>query len=416
MLNRTHIFKAAPVLALPLAIAGLLGASGALAQTTTAPLVQKADLVYKGAFRVPLDKNGSSSFAYGGTGMGFNPANNSLFMTGSDPDPYTAEIKIPEIVNSTSMSALKTATFVQAFRDPTEGKLRQINPNDSNAQKIGGHLVYNGKLYVSGFSYYDGSGSQSSSHFVRSLSLSTTGVQGPYKIGSVSAHWVNQYMGLIPSEWRTAFGGPAIAGGCCLAIISVQSNGPSAVVFNPDNLGTVSPVPGTEVLGYPYGKELGPGSETKNNLFGLSTRIKGVAFPEGTRSVLFFGRHGQGAYCYGEAAACNDPAWGYKGTHNYPYVAQVWAYDANDLIAVKNKQKAPSDVEPYTTWTMDLPFFGANDDHQIGGAAYDPATKTIYVSQLCKDGGNCGPIIHAYEVRVGAASIVPRPPTAVTTQ
>lgn len=404
------------ILALPLAIAGLWVASSAYAQTTTAPLVQKADLVYKGAFRVPLNTNGSSSFGWGGTGLGYNPANNSLFMTGTDPNPYSAEIKIPEIVNSTSISSLQTATFVQAFKDPTEGKLGQINPGDTNTQKVGGHLVYNGKLYVSGYSYYDGSGSQSASHFVRSLSLSTGGVQGPYKIGSVSAPWVNQYMGLIPQAWRSAFGGPAIAGGCCLAIISVQSNGPSAVVFDPDNVGKVSPVPGTEVLGYPYGKQLGPGGETKNALFNLSTRIKGIAFPEGTRSVLFFGRHGLGAYCYGESAACGDPAWPYKGTHNYPYVAQVWAYDANDLVAVKNKTKTAYSVVPYSTWTMDMPFFSDNDDHMLGGAAYDPATKTIYVSQLCKDGSSCGPIIHAYEVRVGTASKSPNPPSAVSAQ
>jgi hypothetical protein len=402
--------------ALVLAVAGLLTVTGASAQTS-APLVQQADLVYKGAFRVPLNTNGTSNFAYGGTGMTFNAANNSLFMTGSDPDQHTAEIKIPALVNSTSISALNTATFVQAFKDPTEGKLRQINPGDSNAQKVGGHLVYNGKLYVSGFSYYDGSGSQSSSHFVRSLSLSTAGVQGPYRIGSVSAHWVNQYMGIIPAEWRSAFGGPALAGGCCLAIISVQSNGPSAVVFDPDNLGKVSPVPGTEVLGYPYGStDLGPGAETKNELFGLSTRIKGVAFPEGTRSVLFFGRHGLGAYCYGESAQCGDPAWPYKGTHNYPYVAQVWAYDANELVAVKNKQKAPSAVVPYAVWQMNLPFFGANDDHQIGGAAYDPSRKLIYVSQLCKDGSSCGPIIHAYEVQVGSSRPAPSPVQGVAAQ
>jgi hypothetical protein len=397
----------------------LAAAQFACAQAPTAPLVQQADMVYKGAFRVPLNTNGSSNFNYGGTAVAYNPANRSLFMIGSDPDQASAEISIPALVNGTSISQLNTATFLQGFADPTEGKLQQINPSDPNPQKVGAQLVYNSKLYLAAYSYYDGGDTQSTSHFVRPLSLSTSGkVQGPYRVGNVSPSFVSGYMGLIPTEWQASFGGPALTGGCCLAIISVQSNGPSAVVFDPANIGMANPVPGTEVLGYPYGHEVGPGENTANGIFDLSTRIRGVVFPAGTRSVLFFGRTGVGPYCYGLGSECGDPAWSYKGTHNYPYVTQVWAYDANDLLAVKSGAKQPYAVQPYATWTLNLPFSASDDDHLIGGAAFDPATKMIYISQLCKD-GNCGPIIHAYQLNVQAPSgplVVPKPPTGVTVQ
>src|SRR5438034_1085049 len=48
------------------------------------PLVQASHLVYEGAFRLPADTIGESSFAYGGTALAFNPARNSLFLVGHD--------------------------------------------------------------------------------------------------------------------------------------------------------------------------------------------------------------------------------------------------------------------------------------------------------------------------------------------
>src|SRR5215471_5560372 len=69
-----------------------------LAQPITAPLIQKSDLAYVGAFRVPpgmtVDAN---SLNYGKTSLKFNPAHNSLFTTGYDPQQYSAELQIPTL-------------------------------------------------------------------------------------------------------------------------------------------------------------------------------------------------------------------------------------------------------------------------------------------------------------------------------
>ena len=97
-----------------------------------------------------------------------------------------------------------------------------------------------------------------------------------------------------------------------------------------------------------------------------------MVFPEGTRSVLFFGRHGLGKFCYGPGTTdqqlvgrptdggvdtwCHDPTSANKGTHAYPYHYYVWAYDANDLAAVKAGQKQPWEVKPYAVWPFSLPF------------------------------------------------------------
>lgn len=389
----------------------LTAAAGQAFAQTTAPLLQQGDLVYQGAFRLPQGSADENSLAYGGTGLGFNPANNSLFMVGHDHAQKSAELKIPALTNTSDVSKMATATFIQNLTDATEGKLDSINPSDPNDQKIGGHLVYNGKLYITGWSFYDGNGSQKASHFVRPLSLSTKGqVLGPYKVGSNYPGYVSGYMTQIPEEWRSLLGGPALTGNCCLSITSLQSNGPAVSVFDPAKLDSGSTT-AVDLVGYPLGQELGSGYDTKNNLFNLATKIKGVVFPNGTRSVLFFGRQGTGAYCYGDGGPCGDPSDMYKGPHAYPYVYQVWAYDANDLLAVKQGSKTRSQIKPYAVWNYNLPTESRQSTHLVGGAAYDAANQLIYVSQECAD-SNCVAIIHAFKVQGGTAGAPPPPKPA----
>ena len=143
-------------------------------------------------------------------------------------------------------------------------------------------------------------------------------------------------------------------------------------------------------------------------MFNGATTVRGVVFPRRTRSVLFFGTQGTGPFCYGEGTDqrdlagsptpdgstwCYDPDDSSKGTHAYPYVAEVWAYDAASLLAVRKGRKRPWQVKPYRAWRLRLPFGSG----QIGGAAYDAAAGLIYVSQQYGDGTQ--PLIHVFKVR-----------------
>jgi hypothetical protein len=89
-----------------------------------------------------------------------------------------------------------------------------------------------------------------------------------------------------------------------------------------------------------------------------------MVFPSGSRSLLYFGTQGIGKFCYGEGTSdpslngkptpdgtiwCYDPDNSSKGTHAYPYVPEVWAYDARDLLAVRRGLKKPWQVKPYAT-------------------------------------------------------------------
>ncbi|MEP7304813.1 MAG: hypothetical protein ABJA98_04775 [Acidobacteriota bacterium] len=382
------------------------GAAGALT-AASAPLVGASDLVYQGAFKLPHASIGGSSFDYGGTGLAFNPARDSLFIVGHDWGQQVAEVTVPTIRASHGWSDLPTAAVLQPFTDATEGRMRTVAADPGITVKVGGLLAYRGALYLSAYIYYDGDGRQSLSHFVSGQDLAVKGdVVGPYQVGKLGAGFVSGYFGLVPEEWQKALGGPVLNGQCCLSIISRTSYGPSAFAIDPSKLGTVTPLPAVPLVYYTGTHQLGQYG-AQSALFNGSTEMGGVVFPKGRRSVLFFGKQGLGPSCYGEGTKdmalvgtgppgdpyCYDPVYPSKGEHAFPYAPYVWAYDAADLAAVKSGQRQPWDVKPYAVWSLDLPFPGGP---RILGAAYDPQTSRIFLSEAFGDGAN--PLIHVFGI------------------
>lgn len=389
-------------LAMTIAFSAMLfpfaGASSASEATPAAelPLVTEHDLDYVGAFRVPAGGPDPESFSYGGTALAFNPERNSLLLTGHVKHQRTAEISIPEAVSAASLEDLNTATFLQPFSDVLEGKRREINPRDPNDQRIGGYLAFDDTLIVSAYSNYDGGGTQSGSHFVRPADLSIEGaVRGPYAVGK-RVHFTSAYMAAVPDRWQSVLRGSVLSGNCCRSIIAHQSHGPAVAVFDPASLAEERKVRAVQLLSYSSRRPLGPGGSRRNGLFNLTTRVDGLVFPDGTRSMLFIGRHGTGDYCYGEADECGDEAMIYKGAHAYPYIYQVWAYDAGELIPRRGFGAGPRSIEPYSTWRLRVPF-ETDGAHYTGGAAWDPGTDRIFFSQLGADSRN-RPLIHVFRL------------------
>jgi hypothetical protein len=443
-----------------------------------APLVQPSNLVYEGAFRLPPGvhegpnttewehMNGLATFNFGGWAMAFNPDKNSLFVTGNTQGAMVAEVSIPTPVVSRDLSALNTAVLMQDFADPTETLIDDVNPGSPNAKKIGGMLPYQGKLYVTGYDYYDGLETQIVSHFVANPDLSVLGdVQGAFALNApgcdrndsatfpkcLGAGFFDGYFGLVPLEWQSAFGGRVVNGNCCLGVISRTSYGPALFTIDPVHLG-VTPLPVTPLLYYPTDHPLLEPDKTlcldpatchpivdgwslNSTLFNGTSEVKGVAFPNGWRSVLFFGRHGGlggatgvpglGQFCYGPGTEdpllagkpfveivsdvavptgdnyCYDPEDNSKGVHGYPYYYYVWAYDANDLAAVASGAKQPWDVKPYAVWELnDLPFptLGATR----ASMAFDQQNGRIFIAQYQADAVDLNTtlsVIHVFKVQ-----------------
>ncbi|MBV9309989.1 MAG: hypothetical protein JOZ73_04115 [Solirubrobacterales bacterium] len=388
------------------ALAVALLAAGATA-AAAAPRLHASSLRYLGAFRLPAPLGDQQTFDYGGTAPAFDPRRHGLFIVGHDWYQLTAEVSIPRARKSKRVSKLRRARYLQGFTDATSGLINE--PPSCCSTKVGGQLVYGGRLFGTVYVYYDASDSQTTSHWVRSsTSLRRGRARGLFQLAGPGAGFVSGFMAEIPRRWRKALGGSILTGNCCIPIISRTSFGPAAFALSASSLGRSHITRDRPLFYYPQQHAtLGPWDGSwdpkRGKLFGGGTQIKGVVFPRNGRSILFFGTQGIGKFCYGEGTDqrslagkptpdgttwCYDPDDSSKGTHAYPYVPEVWAYDARQL----RRHKKPWQVRPYATWRLRLPFGSPT----IGGAAYDPHRNLIYVSQQYADGA--APVIDVFKV------------------
>jgi hypothetical protein len=134
-----------------------------------------------------------------------------------------------------------------------------------------------------------------------------------------------------------------------------------------------------------------------------------AVIPNGTRSVLLFASGGNNLYTYsigsggrpsngevsGNGSKSYDPTDDSRGEHSYPYYTRCIAFDANDLEQVRLGNVLPKDVKPYAVWNFTPPFKGGAQNKPIG-AAYDPATKRLFLSYAAAiSSGN--PVVHVYQ-------------------
>jgi hypothetical protein len=278
---------------------------------------------------------------------------------------------------------------------------------------VNGLLVDGDRLVVSaGNGYGD---TQPVSHWRRPIDLAVTGavsaasaVVGPRPHDE--ARYTAGYMCAVPPAWRAALGGPAITGWVADSIVSRTSNGPAAFAFDPARVGTKRTVRAVPLLFYPHTAPLEHSvSGRAQAVWNWTSTPRGCALPDGTRSLLFVGRHGTGVFEYGVGGPdgyttdgarrpIHDPADHASGEHAWPYRYQVWAYDVRDLARVRAGALRPEQVRPYATWRLSLPFERAGDDHATEGIAYDPGRRRLYLVHA--GAGEFGePIVHAFEVR-----------------
>src|SRR5262249_52627086 len=156
-------------------------------------------------------------------------------------DNTVAEISIPTPSKSTDINSLPRATLLQNCADPTSGATQGLG--GSGSFKIGGLMVYGGKLYTSVYLIYDANYAQEAwLHVKPNTILSQPNASGAYMVGSNAPNvgFLDGWMAPIPLAWQSALGGPVVSGNCCLAIITRTSYGPAAFAWDPANLTNVS--------------------------------------------------------------------------------------------------------------------------------------------------------------------------------
>lgn len=400
--------------------------------------IQADALTYLGGFKGPT-WNGADpkdSIDYGGYGLAFNAEHHSLFVIGHIGPSFVSEITIPATLSADPVT-MQRAAFLQAPADMVEGK--------RFGDLLVGLLVYHGRLVASSRVSYDANHSQNAlkkSHYVSGLDLSKQGdALGPLEVTSAATNYLTGYMATVPQPWQAALGGPALTGWCCgPSIVGRTSQGPAVAAFDPDKLGVADPVPGNDLVYYPLDHPtLGdwrtqgstspwppsPG-QAENHVYNGTAEVNGLAFPDGSRSVLFFGHIGQGMFCYGDLTCdaskvytlfgppenglrycalrpdCPNPDQGHSyysidGKKGFaPTLFQVWAYDAGDLATVKAGTVKPWEVKPYAYWTLTIPAADYAKGSRIRAVAYDPAGQRIYLYQ--QQYGDT--YIHVFQVKV----------------
>jgi hypothetical protein len=406
---------------------------------TTLPLVHDSDVAYLGSFRGPNETVGTSRLGYGGFGVSVykNPTTGvrSLFIGGHPHhEAAMAQLRIPDSLGTGPYESLPEAQFLQPFANVVDGSLATAAgiTTTGSPNYIYGSLAYNGRLILAAGEYYGCS--QTKSHGFSSFNLSSTNdFRGFYKIDAfANVRSLGGPMAHVPPEWQSKLGGPVIGGMWGAAIVSCQSAGPSLTVFNPDSLG-MSGHAGVTVVQYPVegpnrtlceGAQCSasvPESQT-SNIYNLATRFGGLAFPSGTRSVLMFGRQGVGTYCYGlpyprpadggipgeTYCGFDPPESDAKGPHAFPYRYQFWAYDANDLVKVKNGLLEPWQIKPYAYWGITaLDRYVTPGHAQIMGAGYDPETRRLYVTTIYGE----SPRVDVFQIRNIVPPVVVPPDT-----
>jgi hypothetical protein len=374
---------------------------------TQLPRLQFENIKYLGAFRLPAAEVNGDSFSGGGGPLAFHAARGTLYV-GSRAGKL-AELSTPSPVNSSDISALPFAEFVQPFADPTEGAMRDVGADAS----LAGLLVFRERLYGTGLIYYDANNTQTVSHFSRPTALNARGAGAMQRVGEKGkSGFVAGYMAEVPPEWQTRLGGPAVTGQCCVPIISRTSWGPAAFVWDPAHLALGKPVDAFPLVYYDSDHQTLGAFEGSSPTFGGTTMVNGVALISGTRTALFIGSNGTGPFCYGNGTAdkslvnttgpdgakyCYDPSTSDKGQHAYPYHYQMWAYDLNDWAAVRAGRREPWEVKPYAVWTFELPV--PESAIRIGGVGYDLQGRRLFVAQrhADRDGFAYRALIHVFQ-------------------
>lgn len=392
--------------------------------TQTANLVYENNLTYLGSFRphnayfdtpsiINVDYPRAIAFDAAGNGG----AGSLYFMCGLNS--VTSECVIPATFSdgfSTAYGSLPEAALLQTPRSVFDWQA-QAYPSAPTETGVFGQLIYNGKLIQSGGILYTNA-APSKTHATRSKVLATVETSQTSLVtpsgGYGNGRYLSGPMCLIPSTWQTALGGKALTGWAGVSVNSNANKGPPAYAFDPDLVGTGA-ITAQTLLYYANSTPLD--AESQNPLIGDDAQgsqaalwtsasfgygVFGMSIPNGTDSLLYFGPHPTGvqgyndttgyevtnidAYYGGGSRNAFDPKQGTRGPFAGSYTMQCWAYNLNDLAAVKSGSVIPYNVKPYAVWSLSIPYASASNTNSdlakltIAGSAYDPANKRLFIA------------------------------------
>lgn len=375
-------------------------------------LLQPANLVYRGAFRLPPGSERPLTFEYGGAAMTFNPAGDatgagdgypgSLFVMGHDRLPYgelpdgnrIAEVRIPAPVDG-GRDALPTAEFVQPLTDALSGQFAGMEELPRAALLYLDLPLTGPRLHVAfGQHFQEDEINRGASHAWINPDLANPDFQGAWYLDGPSLYSVNGYMFEIPAEFAAAYtGGRPIASGR-YRDGGWSGMGPQLYAYQPwDDSGAPVPagqsLPVAPLLQYHSSFD---GDDFSRALAGYShaDEWEGGAWlttPDGRAAVIFAGTKAVGERTwYGwidpadptrpcietellgtltlcrlaGGSPCPDSDLGgceghndFRGWWSDRFEAQIIFYDPADLARVATGQLQPWEPQPYAALSLE---------------------------------------------------------------
>lgn len=437
LLNCLIVFWVASCAPAPLAEATPLGPAATAADLTPAaylPLVvtpeslpterlQPADLVYRGAFRLP-DSPGTPDdvgWEWGGSAMTYYPNGDpageadgypgSLFGAGHDQTQYLSEISIPVPIISAAkdVDELNTAVSLQPFTN-IRGSL--YDHLDWEMPRVGlAYLPKQGsqttdKLYFSWAMHAPGNDTDAgATHGWCELDLSAPQTAGIWQVGGYVKYVTSDYMFDIPQVWADTY-----TPGQYLATGRYRdggqgAQGPALFAIGPWNEGN-PPLPDSTIAAAPlllYDDVTVENPLMMDNYHHSDEWSGAVWLTAGEKTaVIFAGTKGQGDNWYGCADGSDQPPWPddcNRGWWSTTFVGQMIFYDPADFAAVAQGTMAPGDPQPYATLDID-PFLyhiqSTQEWFHVGAAAFDRAHGLLYLFEPHGDGDK--PLVHVWQV------------------
>jgi hypothetical protein len=336
----------------------------------------------------------------------------SIFGVGHDWNQWVSEISIPEptVSPAKDLTALSTATPLQAFRD-IRGSLFDW---PMEMPRVG--LEYlpaqgaqdSGKLYFCWAPHLD-EGATHPSHGWCELDLSRPQPAGPWRVGE---HWnyvTTDYLFAIPQAWAEAY-----LPGMYLATGRFRdggqgARGPSLLAIGPWQGGNPPPA-GSTLQAIPlllYGSVTAGDGAVLNGYHHSDEWSGGAWLTAGGKSaVVFVGTKGMGDCWYGCADGTvwpEDPPYPpecpERGWWSSTFAGQMLFYDPADLAAVAQGEIESHQPQPYAMLEMDQFLYhveGQQQKEHLGAMAFDRERSLVYIFERFGDGDK--PLVHAWRV------------------
>jgi len=350
-------------------------------------LLTKADIKYAGAFRLPKGRGGKGRnchFAYSPGAIAYDIHRNSFYVAGHGYFKGVAEVSNPGLMNTTDVSKLPRAKYVQNFRKLL-ANLPSGNPDNLNV--LGGAYVEKGELLFTAYEFYDADGNVKDVFGVlRGTSdMSKAALVGFYETGhgAHTAGWVSP----IPPEYQTALKGTHIMGcGQSQSIAGRYPHRPTAFSFKGSdvfgNKDIQDPLKVTTLIDGNLRHQLPAAMWNK----ALDEAHYAIIIP-GTKTYIAFGHRGGMFSKIGYKITTDDGrlTGGYAAQDDDDHYMYYWMYNVDDMARAASGKVSPYKVYPYEHGMLPLPFVSPDNAGSVGGGTWDPKTKTVYLTLKGRD-------------------------------